>query len=199
MDFVRDERSVGLKLIAGKGHYTSVIEAVMRAERSVWIATANLKDLMVEDANLVPGRARSAKRKNFRSVIGVMDELAGRGVELRILHATLPSGPFREEFDRHKRLIQGGLELRMCPRVHMKAVIIDGAILYLGSANWTGAGLGAKGEGRRNFEIGIVTEDEIMIDEVQEMFEHVWRGAGCANCRLRDECDAPLDDLVKLL
>lgn len=196
MDFVRDERSVRLQLVSGKGHYTSVIEAVMRAERSVWIATANLKELMVEDANLVPGRARSAKRKNFRSVLAVMDELAERGVELRILHATLPSGPFREEFDRHKRLIQGGLELRLCPRVHMKAVIIDGALMYLGSANWTGAGLGAKGEGRRNFEVGIITDDETMIDEVQALYEHVWTGGGCNGCRVRDECDAPLDDLA---
>ena len=50
----------------------------------------------------------------------------------------------------------------------------------------------------RNFEIGIVTEDETMIDEVQAMYEHVWTGGGCDGCRLREQCDAPLDDLVKL-
>ena len=57
----------------------------------------------------------------------------------------------------HPRLL--GM-LRACPRLHLKAMIVDGATLYLGSANWTGAGLGAKGVGRRNFELGIVTRDE---------------------------------------
>ncbi|MBK8171403.1 MAG: phospholipase D family protein [Sandaracinaceae bacterium] len=196
MDFVRPSRSVALQLVAGRGHYDSVVEAAMRAERSVWISTANLKELMVEDANLVPGRRRVSGRKTYRSVLVAMEELAARGVEMRILHAAIPSGPFREEFDRHARLFKGGLELRLCPRVHMKAVIIDGAMLYLGSANWTGAGLGVKGEGRRNFEVGVITEDEAMLDEVQAMFDHIWRGAACKTCRLREECGAPLDGVA---
>ena len=58
----------------------------------------------------------------------------------------------------------------------MKTVIVDGAFLYLGSANWTGAGLGAKGEGRRNFELGVVTDDEQYIDHVQAVYEAIWRG-----------------------
>ncbi len=192
MDFVRPPRSVPISLVAGKGHYESVVQAVLAAERSVWIATANLKELMVEDPRLRPGVRRTA-RGTFRSVIEVFDELAQRGVELRILHAGFPSRAFREEFDRHPRLVSGGLELRQCPRVHMKAVIVDARRVYLGSANWTGAGLGAKGEGRRNFEIGFLTEDDLMLDEVQGMFDFVWRGAGCSGCKLRAECDAPLD------
>ena len=60
-------------------------------------------------------------------------------------------------FDAHPRLVKGGLALRQCARLHLKAVIVDGALLYLGSANWTGAGLGAKGDRNRNFELGFVT------------------------------------------
>ena len=78
-------------------------------------------------------------------------------------------------------------------RGHYETVIVDGALLYLGSANWTGAGLGAKGTGRRNFEIGIVTDDALLLDDVQELFDRVWRGAECGACRLRDECPRPLD------
>jgi phosphatidylserine/phosphatidylglycerophosphate/cardiolipin synthase-like enzyme len=122
----------------------------------------------------------------------VFDELAERGVELRILHARLPSQAFRDELDRHPRLIQGGLQLRMCPRVHLKTLIIDGERMYLGSANWTGAGLGAKGEHRRNFELGVITDDELWLDEVQALYEEIWRGRPCRECRLRDECEAPL-------
>ena len=183
-----------MRLVAGRGHYESVIERVMDARQSVWIATANLKELMVEDHRLVPGRRR-ARGPSFRSVLASFDELAARGVELRILHARLPSGPFREEFDRHARLVRGGLELRQCARVHMKAVIVDAEWIYLGSANWTGAGLGARGQGRRNFEVGFVTDDELVLDEVQGMFDRVWRGSQCAACKLRELCEAPLDTL----
>ena len=192
MDFEVPARSVRVSLLAGKAHYDAVIEPLSQAKRSVWIATANLKELMIEDPRVVPGRRRSRRRNAFRSVLELFDELVERGVELRILHARLPSQPFRDELDRHPRLFRGGLALRMCPRVHMKAVIIDGARMYLGSANWTGAGLGAKGEHRRNFELGIVTDDEAWIDEVQALYEHVWRGRPCKDCRLRDVCEAPL-------
>lgn len=175
-----------MELVAGRGHYERVVQAVLTAKRSVWIATANLKELMVE----LPRGRRGGR---YRSVLEAFDELASRNVELRILHASLPSRPFRDEFDRHVRLVAGGLKLHMCPRVHMKTVIVDARLLYLGSANWTGAGLGAKGTGRRNFELGIVTEDEPMLDAVQRMFEFVWSGAACKGCKLRDSCEAPLD------
>ena len=193
MDFVLPRRPVALSLISGKGHYESIIEPLANARRSVWISTANLKELLVGDERVRPGRRRTRTRRNFRSVLEVMDELAQRGVELRILHARLPSQPFRDALDRYPRLWKGGLALRMCPRVHLKVVIVDGTQLYLGSANWTGAGLGAKGEHRRNFELGVVTEDERWVDAVQELYEHIWRGRPCSKCRLRSECEAPLD------
>ena len=192
-DFTRPERAVALRLVSGRGHYETVVRAVMEARHSVWISTANLKELMVEDGRAVPGRPRTSARGSYRSVLKVFDELARQKVELRILHATPPSRAFRAEFDRHPRLIRGGLELRACPRVHFKAVVVDGGFLYLGSANWTGAGLGAKGTGRRNFELGFVTSDTSLLDEVQALFDAVWRGAGCAGCRVRDLCPAPLD------
>lgn len=196
MDFAAPARFARISLIGGSGHYETVVADVMEARVSVWIATANLKERMVEDARLVPGRRRGKTR--FRSVIAVFDELAARGVELRLLHAGFPSQAFRDEFDRHPRLVRGGLELRQCPRVHLKAVIVDGRALYLGSANWTGAGLGAKSDRRRNFELGIWTEDEELLDAVQALFDHLWRGGECAGCARRDVCDAPIDELVAL-
>ena len=195
LDFVRARRPVALSLISGRGHYETVIAAVLEAQLSVWIATANLKELMVEDPRAAPGRRRGGRRSTYRSVLDVFDELAARGVELRLLHAGVPSGPFARELARHPRLKQGGLEMRICPRVHLKAVIVDGALLYLGSANWTGAGLGAKGAGRRNFELGVVTDDGALLDDVQAIYDGLWRGAGCKGCKLRATCGAPLDEL----
>jgi len=188
-DFALPARPITLGLIAGRGHYEQVISRLSGAQRSVWIATANLKELMVE------GPRRSVRsRSRYRSVLAELDELAARGVELRLLHAGPPSRAFRRSFDRHARLVRGGLELRQCPRVHFKTVIVDAETCYLGSANWTGAGLGAKGAQRRNFELGLISEDEDLIDQIQAMYEAVWSGSQCAGCQLRaDACEAPLD------
>jgi phosphatidylserine/phosphatidylglycerophosphate/cardiolipin synthase-like enzyme len=78
--------------------------------------------------------------------------------------------------------------------VHLKTVIVDGELLYLGSANWTGAGLGAKGSGRRNFELGFVTDDALLLDQIQGLYERLWTGGECATCKLREECPGPLDE-----
>jgi phosphatidylserine/phosphatidylglycerophosphate/cardiolipin synthase-like enzyme len=196
-DFVRPARAVPLRLVSGRGHYDSIVQSVMSAETSVWIATANLKELMVEDARARPGVARNLRRPPaYRSILAVFDELAKKGVELRILHAAPPSQPFRKEIARHPRLRKGGLELRLCPRVHFKAVVVDGSLLYLGSANWTGAGLGAKGSGRRNFELGLLTSDLQLLDEIQGLYDTIWRGGQCKACKRRDLCPAPLDGII---
>ena len=202
LDFVRAGRPVSVQLVAGRGHYQSVVQAAMAAERSVWIATANLKELMVEDHRARPGRRRTAgplargrAADAYRSVLAVFDELVGRGVEIRVLHAAPPSRPFRAELRRWPRL-RAEMALRACPRVHLKAVVVDGSLVYLGSANWTGAGLGAKGAGRRNFELGIVSRDDLLLDEVQAYYDRIWRGEPCGGCRLRASCPGPLADIA---
>ncbi len=188
-------RAVSVELIADRGHYERVIHAVLEAKVSVWIASANVKELMVEDARARPGRRRSMKRNEYVSVLSLLAELSRKGVELRLLHAEIPSRPFRAEIAKQPDLLQR-MELRRCPRVHLKTVIVDGELLYLGSANWTGAGLGAKGEHRRNFELGIVTDDAQLLDDIQARFEKIWSGGECRECRLREECPGPLDTLL---
>ena len=199
LDLVAPARAVPLELVSGRGHYDRVIGAIREAHTSVWIATANVKELLIEDARARPGRRRSMRRRSgsYVSVLAILEELAGRGVELRLLHAELPSRPFRAELARHPRLLAavGGLALRRCPRVHLKTVIVDGGLMYLGSANWTSAGLGAKGSGRRNFELGIVTDDGLLLDQVQAIYEQIWSGGECAACKLRVECPGPLVQL----
>ncbi|MDD9969617.1 MAG: phospholipase D-like domain-containing protein [Myxococcales bacterium] len=185
-------RNQSLSLISGRAHYDEVVAAVLAARSSVWIATANLKELLIEDGNAVPGRRRARGRPSYRSVLEPMAELAARGVELRILHAALPSRAFRDAFDGLPALVRGGLELRACGRVHLKTVIVDGGFAYVGSANWTGAGMGVKRSERRNFELGVITRDEAMLDAVQALYDHIWQGAACATCGLRKKCEAPI-------
>jgi phosphatidylserine/phosphatidylglycerophosphate/cardiolipin synthase-like enzyme len=88
--------------------------------------------------------------------------------------------------------------MRQCPRVHLKVIAIDGRLLYLGSANFTGAGLGAKGEGRRNFELGMLTDDDVWLDAVQGRFDRIWSGRECKGCKLRGVCPAPIDTLPEV-
>ena len=181
-------RTLRAKLLLDGDHYAELIaREVTKAKVSVWIATANLKTTMVE----APVGTRARARGRYVSFFEDLADLARRGVDVCILHASAPSGPLR------RMGIDDGIKLRQCPRVHLKMIAIDGRLLYLGSANLTGAGLGAKGEGRRNFEMGIVTDDESMLDASQARFDRIWRGAECASCKLRRECPAPIDQLVK--
>src|SRR5437763_5969465 len=174
-------RAIEAALLQGSELYREVIlDKLAHARESALIATANLKDMQVE---------RDGK---FVSVLALFSDLAARGVDLRILHAELPSRPFRASFEKRRRLTAGGLSLKICPRVHFKAVVVDGAWAYVGSANLTGAGLGAKSDAKRNFELGFCTEDFEVIDRVTALFEAVWSGAECAACKLRDVCPDPL-------
>jgi phosphatidylserine/phosphatidylglycerophosphate/cardiolipin synthase-like enzyme len=180
-----------LRLVRDTSHVSEVLErAVLAARSSVWIATANLKDVHV--AARLGTRARAEGR--YESLFDRLLELGSRGVEVRILHAGPPS---RALLARMKPGMKTSIESRQCPRVHQKIVAVDGALLYLGSANFTGAGLGAKGEHRRNFELGIVTDDDLMLDEVQAYYESIWTGKRCASCRLRTRCPIPLDAPAK--
>lgn len=169
------------ELITGEALYRRVVlEKLAHARESVWISTANVKAMLVEQG----GR--------FAPVADLFARLARSGVEIRLLHAELPSRPFRAAFDKQSILVRGGMTLKICPRVHFKCVLVDGAWLYLGSANLTGAGLGAKHADARNFEVGFVTEDFGTIDQVAALFEQVWSGKSCRTCRLHDVCPDPI-------
>lgn len=179
------------RLIVDREHYDVLVQgAIDKAKVSLWIATANLKSMMVEAPIGTVARARG----RYLSILDTFESLARRGVELRLLHATPPSRPFRAELAKHRSL---PLERRECPRVHLKMIAVDGRLLYLGSANFTGAGLGAKGEGRRNFEMGLLTDDDVTLDAAQARFERIWSGNECGGCKLRGVCPKPLDTLKK--
>jgi len=183
-------RLARVELINDLEHYDRVmLGALSNARVSVWIGTANVKDIRLE----APIGSRARARGQYVSVTERLTELVRRKVEVRILHGALPSRPFRESLAKSPELVPPRFEMRHCPRVHLKMIAVDGAYLYLGSANFTGAGLGAKAEGRRNFEMGIATDDDLLLDSTQARFDGIWRGRECGNCRLRSACPAPLD------
>jgi len=87
--------SSNIKLLTSQELHQEVIqEAVLCAERYVWIATANLKNL-----HLPSGSGK------YESIVNIFSRLCGRGVELRLLHSALPSRSFREFFDASTDLV----------------------------------------------------------------------------------------------
>ena len=122
----------GTRLVTGEQmHDAVIVEQVLEARSHVWIATADLKDMHVR------------RGRRFVPVLDALANLARAGVTLRVVHGALPSRPFRATLDEYPELTGGGLELQICPRSHWKMVIVDGVFAYCGSANFTGAGLGA--------------------------------------------------------
>lgn len=162
--------------IQDTAHYTEVITRMAQAKRLLWIATADLKDLYVK-----------AKGDDTIPFLKVLNTLVQRSVEVRLLHAKEPGQPFREDFDKYPAL-WGKMERRLCPRVHMKVIAIDSEIVYIGSANMTGAGMGMKSERNRNFEAGILTDEPGLVDSAMSHFDHVWEGDCCAQCGRKDFC-----------
>lgn len=187
-----ESRRADLRLLFHADHYEHLVSRELsEAKVSLWIATANLKELRVD----APIGTRARAKGELVSILETFESLANRGVELRVLHGCRPSGPFSRELASRPEL-KKKLALRECPRVHLKLVAIDGRLLYLGSANFTGAGLGARSEGRRNFELGILTEDEYLLDRTQAEFDRIWSGQECQSCKLRRECPKPIDSLL---
>ena len=164
--------------IRNEEHYRIVVEEkVLGAEVSVRIATANVKNLHV------------LKGKKARSILLCFEEIVDRGVSIRILHGASPSRPFREALEKSAGLTHNErFEMMLCARNHMKIVLVDDKFLYTGSANFTGAGLGAKSPERRNFEVGFVTHDISLVNYYRELFNEIWEGSHCAACGRRDYC-----------
>ena len=152
-----------------------LMEAVPAARQFLWIGTSDMKDLYV---------GRKGRMVPF---LEVLSDLVNRNVSLRLIHAKEPGEAFRRDFDRYPSLVEG-MERILCPRVHFKCVVADGTFAYTGSANLTGAGMGAKGDGKRNFETGIVTTDATLVAQIMEQFDSIWMGKRCAGCERKKYC-----------
>jgi phosphatidylserine/phosphatidylglycerophosphate/cardiolipin synthase-like enzyme len=162
-------------------HQRVIHETVLKAQRYVWIATANLKDMHILNS------------RGFRPVLEAFDKMAEQGVTFRIVHSDLPSRLFRRTLERFPQLTGRSLELQICPRSHWKMVIVDGLNVYFGSANFTGAGLGAKSEQKRNLELGVLSNDPKWVDELRVLFDSFWMGMYCERCALRKQCPDPIE------
>lgn len=168
-----------LEYIVDSELYDQVLARTANVRSSLWIGTANIKDLYAE------------KGKQRIPFLGVLADLIKEGVSVRLIHAKEPGPNFREDFDRYP-VLSTGLERELCPRVHFKMMIFDYKVAYIGSANLTGAGMGAKSENKRNFEAGILTDIPDIVDAAADQFDAVWMGNWCKKCTRREFCGDPI-------
>ena len=70
------------KYIADEDHFKEVLALVPKVKRSIWIGTADIKDLYVED----------------RPFLGILADLIKKGKEVRLIHAKEPGSNFRVHF-----------------------------------------------------------------------------------------------------
>lgn len=114
-----------IKYISDEQHYTEVLAKLTSVKRTLWIGTADIKDLYIKQGNdVVP-------------MLGELASLLKKGVEIRLIHAKEPGENFRTDFDRYP-ILQTSLERVLCPRVHFKILIFDPRkrIHWIGKPNW---------------------------------------------------------------
>ncbi len=172
------------KLLLNRQIYEELVqEQVPLAKRYLWVITADIKDMHVTIG------------KQFRPFLQVLSDLVERKVAVRLIHAKEPGPRFRQDFDQYDALINNELFDRiLCPRVHSKAIIIDGLLAFVGSPNLTGAGLGAKSDDRRNFEAGFLFDDPGHIEQLTHWVDELYIGKYCQTCKRREYCPDPIID-----
>lgn len=168
-----------IEYIANSDHYKKVLALVKEVKHSLWIGTADIKDLYIEVG------------KEKKPFLALMAQLVRKGVEVRLIHAKEPGQNFREDFDKYPSLYDR-MERALCPRVHFKILIFDCHTVYVGSANLTGAGLGMKADTTRNFEAGILTDDSELVARAMNQFDEVWMGSKCKTCKRKMYCGDPI-------
>lgn len=175
------------QLLLNRDIYTEfLIKYVPHARRFLWVVTADIKDLHVDTDD------------GFKPFLSLLADLVDNGIAVRLIHAKEPGPRFREDFDLHASLIDNELfERILCPRVHTKAIVVDAAVAFVGSANLTGAGLGAKSDQKRNFEAGFAFDDQQHIQQLMDWIDQLYLGEFCRDCKRRDFCPDPIADAIR--
>lgn len=170
-------------------HQRIIAELVPQAKKFLWIVTADIKDLHVGKGL----KGAKGKRQRFVPFLEILSDLVQQGVSIRLMHAKEPGPRFREDFDKYPALLEGDLfERILCPRIHTKAIVIDGKSAFITSANLTGAGLGAKSPHKRNFEAGMLTDEKQHLEPLIEWIDSLYLGDHCLKCQRRKFCPDPI-------
>ncbi len=179
-----DAGNSGPCLVINESHYEEVIQRIRKASSSIKIMTADFKRF-----NLKP----SAKQgKDYKDGIPFVKHLIAKsvqGVSVQII-CSRPSQPFMDEWNAYYEQMGSPdlFEFKFCIRNHVKALIIDDKLAYVGSANITPAGIGQGIFTPGNFEAGILTGDSAIVFSLMDFFSKIWAGSYCAGCHRVHKC-----------
>lgn len=150
-----------LKYIVNEQHYTLLTEMLDQVKETLWIGTADLKDLYIKKSGqVVP-------------LLALLEDKIKKGVSIHLVHAKEPGQNFLKDFDRFP-LLWCRMERVLCPGVHFKLMLFDLKTVYLGSANLTGAAFGMKSIANRNFEAGIYMDIPALVETAMIQFDELW-------------------------
>ena len=170
------------KIILNEKHFEVIRDMIPAAKKELLIATADLKNFTSyynDDAN---------DRYSFTDELITLSQ---KGVIIKLIYNRMTSN-FSDEY---QSIIQkeNNFQLMQCNRNHQKIVMTDREIVYLGSANYTGAGLGGKSVRKRNFETGILVTEHDLINELADNFNKIFTKGYCADCHFNDDCNTFLE------
>ena len=160
-------------LVLNKQHKTLITKGLLLSKEEILLSSAIIKDFLI-----IPDNDKGPIK--FSELV---KSLAKKGVRIKII-----TTPKMKTFYFFRNLINFDskfIVFRFCARMHMKLLIVDTLFAYIGSANFTGAGLGMKSENKRNFEAGAIITSKKMILQLKRDFQEIWSGNKCLSCRLR--------------
>ena len=158
------------------------------------IAHADLEQLAKESLAQIDGRVALAGIRDTVEVVrdrwGVPHIYARNIDDLFFAQGYVQAQDRLWQMEMHRRTFEGSLSEILGP-AYLRHDRLVRLLRYRGpfdEREWTHY----HPEGRRNFEMGIVTDDTRMLDAAQARFDRIWRGAECGACKLRRECPAPI-------
>lgn len=149
-----------IQYIRDSEHEEVMTKQLIKVKKSLYIATANFKNVHVKGETLV----------------SILNKLVQKGVTVQVICARLQSSEDTE------------FELIECPRNHMKLFIFDEQTMYIGSANLTPAALedrSSKKTRTNNHEAGILTTDKAIIKQAIEHFSSARASDDCKTCKIK--------------
>lgn len=152
--------------VKDKEHEEILYNALMEVERSLCIATADLKNLYI----------------NGVRILEIFKVLMERGVKIRVLCSSPRSSILDAMPEYIDKSAKGSFKMKVCSRNHMKMFVFDWATAYIGSANLTNAAMGGRNKQQRNFEAGIFTDDETLVTRMKGHFDEAWSKRSCEQC-----------------
>ena len=142
--------------------------------QNLWIVTANIKNMFLEE------------KGEFSSFICLLDDLVAKGVDVKIVYSSKLGERVASEIENAKHLDMDK-NFFCCIRSHWKLIVIDEKVIYLGSANLTGAGMGFKSEEKRNFEAGIFVDNEELAMIAMKKIQALYNENYCHQCSFKND------------